>query len=267
MHQPLQSSLPFAPWADPVSRKLPGVRPVDVADWIVTDDAYGAQMCERDRLIADARDVVVKMDETARPAALELLDMVLEAVLKLDGYRLSQDVLTRPDGVELPIDRDDPMAVIGRLCQDDFCILEQRGTEHLLTGAVLCFPASWSLDQKFMRPLIGIHRPVAAYDDDIARRVQRLFDAIRVDQVLWRANWLLYGDASLHQPRREGERRERPSQSAPFVRSERQCLRRLPVSGAVVFSIHTWVVRREDLTPAQEAELQVQLAAGEAVTP
>jgi hypothetical protein len=129
----------------------------------------------------------------------------------------------------------------------------------VLTAAVLCFPASWSLDQKFLRPLISIHQPVDSYSGDIARRVQRLFDAIRPDQVLWRANSLLYADPDLYQPRREGESRPRPGPAAPYVRSERQCLRRLPDSGAVVFSIHTWVVRRENLTAEQEAELHLHM--------
>jgi hypothetical protein len=42
----------------------------------------------------------------------------------------------------------------------------------------------------------------------------------------------------------------------PFVRSERQCLIRLPESRAVLFSIHTYVVARENLTPEQAAALR-----------
>jgi len=37
----------------------------------------------------------------------------------------------------------------------------------------------------------------------------------------------------------------------PFLRSERQCILRLPETEAVVFTIHTTVVRRDD-TPAAE---------------
>ena len=35
------------------------------------------------------------------------------------------------------------------------------------------------------------------------------------------------------------------------MRSERQCLVRLPQTGAVVFAIHTYVVRMADLTQAE----------------
>ncbi|MGL5011180.1 MAG: heme-dependent oxidative N-demethylase subunit alpha family protein [Paracoccaceae bacterium] len=39
------------------------------------------------------------------------------------------------------------------------------------------------------------------------------------------------------------------------MRAERQALIRLPRSGAVLFSIHTYIIRREDLTPEQAAML------------
>ncbi|MGB3148856.1 MAG: heme-dependent oxidative N-demethylase subunit alpha family protein, partial [Paracoccaceae bacterium] len=76
------------------------------------------------------------------------------------------------------------------------------------------------------------------------------------------ANSLLYVDPSLHQPRQEGESRPRQGLAAEFVRSERQCLRRLPETGAVIFSIHTYVVHRDNLTKAQEVSLQEHLRAG-----
>jgi hypothetical protein len=130
--------------------------------------------------------------------------------------------------------------------QEDFAIHTQHGAEHALTGAILCFPASWTLAEKIGRPLTGIHGPVQVYDADVAARVQRLFDAIRPGQVLWRANALLYQDPALHQPRRENERRPKPAERN-YLRSERQCLLRLPASGAVVFSIHTTIVHVDDV--------------------
>jgi hypothetical protein len=156
----------------------------------------------------------------------------------------------------VPLDRDAPLLTLGRLVQEDLCLLEARGAEHVLTGAVLCFPASWTLSQKIGRPLAGIHVPVAGYAGDLARRVQRLFDAIRPEQPLMRFNALLYADPTLHQPRREEEVRTRPPASEKvFLRSERQCLLRLPVTGAVLFSIHTFVVRVADLTADQREGL------------
>ena len=160
----------------------------------------------------------------------------------------------RPDGAVVPLDRAAPLLTLGRLVQEDLCILEAEGGAHVLTGAILCFPASWTLAEKIGRPLLAIHAPVAAYDAEIARRVQRMFDAIRPDRPLWRGNSLLYDDATLHQPRREGEHRPAPV-ARTYVRSERQCFVRLPETRAVVFSIHTYVLRRSDLSPDAAAAI------------
>lgn len=243
----LQSRLPFAPWMDPRTARLPGVMPVEGDDWLRVDDAFAGQMAERDRLLASAPETVHALLEQGRPAAEELFDTVLSRLARQPGYRIGTDMAKRPDGVEVPLDRSLPLPTLGRLVQEDLCLMERAGDEHLLTGAVLCFPASWSLAEKIGRPLTGIHGPVPSYDTDIARRVQRMFDAIRVEQPLWRANALVYVDPTLHQPRREADPRT-DRRGGGYVRSERQCFVRLPQSRAVVFTIHTYVVRIETLS-------------------
>jgi len=100
--------------------------------------------------------------------------------------------VTRPDGARIPIDRADPLGTLGHLVQEDLCLMERRGAEHVLTGAVLCFPASWRLSEKVGRPMIGIHEPVREYDATLARRVQRLLDGVRTGRPLLRFNVLTY---------------------------------------------------------------------------
>jgi dimethylamine monooxygenase subunit A len=244
----LQSNLPFAPWMDPRTSRLPGVLPLVKDDWTWIDDAFAGQMAERDRLIATNPSAVHALQERGRPAANELYEVVLERLRHCKGYDVARHSVRRPDGVEVALDATMPMLTLGRLVQEDLCLMEQDTTEHVLTGAILCFPAGWTLAQKLGRPLTHIHTPVASYDADIARRVQRMFDAIRPEQPLWRANSLIYDDPALHQPRLEGVPRPKPVHNA-YARSERQCFIRLPHTRAVVFAIHTYVVRMADLAP------------------
>ncbi|MHC0053137.1 heme-dependent oxidative N-demethylase family protein [Actibacterium sp. D379-3] len=253
----LQTRLPYTPWADPRMARLPGIQPLAFTDWLVVDEAYAGQMAERDRLIAEARDAVHALEPSALTAAQELLELVLGDLDGRDGFDVAGDAVTRPDGVTVALDRAAPLLTLGRLVQEDFCILHPGGQgEHVLTGAILCFPASWTLAEKFMRPLIRIHVPVTPYDADIAARVQRLFDGIRPGRVLWRANAHFYDDPTLFQPRPEAAPRTRAAGPAPFLRSERQCILRLPETGAAVFSIHTYMLRRTDLSAAQTAALE-----------
>lgn len=255
MTQPLvlQSRLPFAPWMDPRTARLPGILPIEGEDWLRVDDAFAGQMAERDRLIAIIPQAVHGLLDNARPAAEELHDTIIARLARTEGYRVGTDQVTRPDGVSVPLDRGQPLLTLGRLVQEDLCLMQEDGQgEHLLSGAILCFPASWMLSEKLGRPMTGIHQPVDHYTDDVARRVQRLFDAIRPGQGLWRMNALVYDDHELHQPRPEGARRPQPVQRL-YMRCERQCLVRLPQSRAVVFAIHTYLVRLSDLA-AEERE-------------
>lgn len=240
MTEILQKSIPYDVFSP---RPLPGIQPLDPADWLLTDDAFAAQLAYRDALLRDRRDAVLAMDEEARPAAEELLDLVLSL-----AYPDAAETVTRADGVTVAVDRTDPMGTLGRLVQEDLCILQKRGDEHVLTAAVLCFPASWRLDEKFMRPLIGIHDPVESYDTKLATRVQRLFDGVQPGRPLWRFNALWYADPNLHQPRSASTPRKVPEAGGDgFLRSERQSVVRLPQTRAVVFSIHTYVLARQDV--------------------
>lgn len=250
----LQDRLPLLPWMDARTRRLPGILPVEGRDWLRVDEAYAAQMALRDRLIAGREAAVHALLPEGLSAAAELYGAVLHWLRAEPGFQVGTASVRRPDGVEVALDAAEPLKTLGRLVQEDLCLLQSEGGEYRLTGAVLCFPASWTLAQKLGRPMTGIHEPVPVYDEDLSRRVNRLFEAIRPEQPLWRMNFLTYDDFVLHQPRREGETRPPPKDHV-FVRSERQCLIRLPISRAVVFTIHTYVVDAGTLTAEELAAL------------
>ncbi len=218
-------------------RPLPGVAPAAADDWVRVDETYARQMARREELLDRARADVLWMGADALDAAQEVLTEAL-AILPRLGFAVGPEIVRCPDGRRVTLRREDPLGTLGRLVQEDICILEKRRDEHVLTAAVLCFPASWRLADKAGRPLGAIHDPVAAYDADLARRVQRLFDGVRPGRPLWRHNRLLYADPELHQPWRSGP----DDAPAAYLRSERQCILRLARTRAVVFSIHSYVV-------------------------
>lgn len=201
------------------------MRPV-TGGWLRRDDAYAAQLAEKARLIGWSRDKVTAILPEARESVDELCDVVL-AELGVDG------------------DRSDPWLTLSSLVQEDLCILQKQGDEHRMTAALLCFPAAWTLAEKLGRPLTGIHAPVAPYDDQIALRVQRMFDGVQVGRPMMRANLLRYDRPDLFQPHTETAPRPVGRPDSPYERSERQCVLRLPRTNAVVFSIHTTVVLRQ----------------------
>ena len=239
-----QKSIPY----NTTYPKLPGTRPISPDEWIICDDAFSQQMALRDELIKTRRDKVLAISDQAYEAAEELSKMALEFSIKSLGYQKSNDEVIRPDEVSLKIDLSDPMEFLGRLVQNDFCILQKVGEEHVLTAASLCFPASWSLEEKFLKPLIDIHTPVKEYNEEIAKRVQRLFDGLQVSRPVWRFNALYYEDPHLFQPRSINQPRKKPAPNqVNYFRSERQTLIKLPETMAIVFGIHTFVIKTQNL--------------------
>ena len=221
--------------------RLPAMQPVQ-GPWLRMDSAWAGQVALRRRLLDERPgDVLGQAGATAEVLA-ETLEHVLAALPA--GFDRGGSGVTCPDGVIVPIREDAPLDTLGRILQQDICVLEKRGAEHVLTAACLCFPASWTLAEKLGRPLIGIHAPVAHYDEGIARRVQRLFDGVQAGRPLWRANLLRYDDPALFQPRTEADPRPVGKPDAPWERSERQTVLRLPRTGAVLFVIHTVVSPR-----------------------
>ena len=245
----LQSHLPFAPWMDPRTARLPGILPLDPCDWLLCDDAFAGQMAERERLIEAVPERVHALTPRAALAADELYDAVLAFLEQAPGYEVGVGEVRRPDGAWVTLARAAPLLTLGRLVQEDFCLLQHEGTQSVLTGAILCFPANWHLYEKIGRPLTDIHQTVDSYGPIMAARVQRLFDAIRPDRPMWRGNALIYDDAELFHPPKSQIGSSRPMVTRGFVRSERQSMMKLPLTGAVVFSIHTYLVAMESLAP------------------
>ena len=235
----LQKQIPY----DTTCPNLPGTRPVSPDEWIICDDAFSQQMALRDELIETKKEKVLAISDEAQDAAVELLKMTLDFCITKLGYKKKVNKIMRPDKVSIEIDLNEPMTFLGRLVQNDFCILQKKDNEHVLTAAALCFPASWSLEEKFLKPLIDIHVPVKEYDDNIAKRVQRLFDGLQINQPVWRFNAMYYEDPNLFQPRSINQPRRKPAPNkVNYFRSERQTLIKLPESEAIIFGIHTFVV-------------------------
>ena len=205
MKEILQTSIPYDALAE---RPLLGIAPLDSDEWLIIDDAYAAQMSLRCKLLSEEPDLVSALAEDAVPAAQEVLDLALDQLASRADFDVGRQAVRCPDGRVVAIDRAQPLRTLGQIIQEDIFLMQKVGDEHVLTGAVLCFPASWTLSEKFMRPLIGIHVPVAEYDDNIAKRVQRLFDGVRAGRPLWRKNALWYDDPSLFTPRPEDAPRD-----------------------------------------------------------
>jgi len=176
-----------------------------------------------------------------------------------------------PDTV-VALGDDPPLLTAARLVQDDLVLMRRGESGWRLAAASLSFPSSWSLAEKFGRPIHEVHAPVPGFGGGTrnAELIARMFDNLRPETPVIRWNWSLYGDDRLFHPDVAGPRERRFGAGAQaehvVLRSERQTLRRLPLSGDIVFTIKTAVdpldaLERHSRGPQIAAALIAQLEA------
>lgn len=250
-----QERLPAIPWQEPALARLPGVAPLAPGIWPWEDEAYVPQMALRDHLMATRRKVVFAPGpDDFEGGACELFEIVLASLRDRPGWRIERGVAHRPDGVAVPLDRDHPLAIAGRLVQSDLCLLRPVDDGFVLEAAFLAFPAAWRLTEKLGRPLGAIHAPVAEYDTVLAARIDRMLTRLPPGRPLWRMNRLAWEHPFLFQPEKlaplQGDPRS-GCEGGPWLRAERQMLLRLPRTKALLFAIHTTVLPAARLSPEE----------------
>lgn len=221
----------FVPQSSEAARLRVGARPLQTEQWVSGhDDDWPPTLAMKRALVSERpREVIACL-----PGAEEACDEVAAGVLQSVGEPLSME-----SGVDALVDAALRVA-------DDLCILQEdiHGTP-VLTAAVLCSPNRWRLAEKIGGTMASIHRPVARYGEDLDSPVNSMLRRLSVDRPVWRLNWGISNHPSLFQP---DVPPVTPGMDIAdmWFRVERQTLRRLPVTGAVLFTIRTYVERLGD---------------------
>lgn len=242
---------PYTPFMESRTSEPPGLSPMDPALWVERLPDFEAQMARRREIMADDIALVVGTLSEGEEAGIELLEELL-------AFSGEPRALTEQE-------RFCPFIAMGHRFAEDFCLLlpDPASGEYRLVGAILCFPSRWLLSEKLGRPLTVIHEPVPDYGERLSRRVNRVFEALRVGRPLYRINWLVHATSELHLPLGASDKLvEAYGDKGPFyLRTERQTLVRLPRSGAIAFGIKTTICPIEALTPEQASGLYNAFAA------
>jgi dimethylamine monooxygenase subunit A len=251
--------MPHYSFLDGPYRLAMGLHALAPADWLELGPDAGQQMAERRRLLAERPAEVVAALPESVPGQQELYALVHEHLPEYFPDRWEQDgaaLINQVTSERFPGDPAEPLATLGRMVQEDFCLLQASPSGYRLTGAVLCFPAHWRLADKLGRPLDVIHAPVPDFDARLARPVDRFFASLQVERPVWRVNWSLVDTPELFRP---PEHRARPRQidaahagEQLWLRVERQTLRRLLGCCDVVFGIRAYLEPLAEVTEAPE---------------
>jgi hypothetical protein len=243
-----------------------GTRPVAPAHWLLTGPDRAAQLALKRQLLADRRSEVLAVQPGAEAACLEVHDLVLAAV----GQRgPATSVAGQPAGATA----EHALVTASLQVQEDLCVMAPRHGEWVLVAGSVSFPSRWRLADKLGATLDGIHAPVPGYPARLSRATGELFARLAEGSsragesvpaarpptdVLGRFNWTLTTEDDLFAPEPARSRVALTPVQVPdrvWLRVERQTLRSLPESGAVLFTIRTFLTRLRELDPVERAAL------------
>ena len=225
--------LTFAPYArrpgqKPSSGPQLGLRPIEAADWLIESREREGRLAEKARLMAHSPALVFQALPGSEAAQEEALAMICAHL-------------------RIPCPAVEPSAALdaaARLVEEDLCLLETIDGSFRLTAASVASPSYWRLGDKMGQELLDIHDPVPALRERIGTRMRGFFHKLPSGRIFMRGNWFIHASEALF--RLPGDLRP-PLAGEPFaverlyLRCERQTLRRLPKSGAVLFTIRVYV--------------------------
>ena len=235
-----------------------GLRPLALEDWLWLDERYETEIALRRQLLDQRHDEVFQIRPEAEAASSEVLELVLAFLEKQHPERFQhiqeyQPLILGNYSFEEETAELHPLELAGRLVQE--------AGEYRLTAAVLCFPTRWNLREKIGHPMSEIHDPVPGYREQINAPVNQFMRRLKPEKPMWRVNWSLNEDPTLFQPGSHGSA-EAASQITPenagaevFLRLERQTLRRLPQTEAILFTIRILQCPLEQLNVSEAHQL------------
>ena len=237
--------------------------------WFELDEHYPKELAERRHLLETQHDAVFAALPQSAEASRETLEAVAvnltthhPAWFTRDSDRLHNRLTGETWNLAHP--ELHPLELAGRLVQEDLCLIQLDDAGPLLTAAALCFPTRWVLAEKLGKPLAEVHGRVPFYADRLARPVDRFMQHVKPGHIAARLNWSVIDNPALFQPSGKWRRSHNDTITAAnagealFLRVERQTLRRLPRTGAVLFGIrvHSYPLARA----IASAKLAAQLA-------
>ncbi|MBC8159705.1 MAG: DUF3445 domain-containing protein [Roseiflexaceae bacterium] len=241
-----------------------GVQPLGARPLIELEPAqYRAELTQKLALLAQDAHYYSQTLPLSLPAQWEALGLVLrdlvrhhpqQFALQTEGARWrwhnrlagETTAFVYGDDQSLPA----PLDWAGRQVQEDLLLLSDAAEAGFpLIAGQLCFANMWCLDEKIGQPFLAIHAPVPSFGPQLGRPSSLLLERLKPERPVWRLNWSIVANDWLNLTSRFAEANDSTKQHVSarnageqcFLRVERQGLVRLPASGAVLFTIHTYL--------------------------
>lgn len=233
--------MPHPRLIEPAKPFVIGLKPLEAELMLLVDEELDTYRREKQLLYQTEPGQVIAAEADTLDAQSEVLQLVTDNLKAHHGdlYEFDGQLAhVHSTGETIDLSENCPIAQAALLVQDDLVLMRRDDNGWRLVAASLCFPSNWSLAEKFGKPMGEIHGPVPI-SDQMHQRIHRIFDGLRVEIPVWRANWSLEDSQKLRLDRTFDEKvhtiYNEPDQA--FLRTEYQTLHKLPVSHDILFTI------------------------------
>ncbi|KAL6704864.1 hypothetical protein ACN47E_007547 [Coniothyrium glycines] len=217
--------------------------------WLELENTYVERIKQRQELYKKHGGAVLQALPGSELACKELMEMVLQFLCARypHYFRLDEsDKIFHNDilGTQTDLRTTEPLHVLLNNVPEDFAIMlrDDKTGFYLFRACVICSAVGWSGSSKIGLQLHEIHAPIPDYKEKMQFSMDRYFAKKPTDKCIQRASWGLEVDQPLYMPPGDPAAAHREHQiphldiARCHLRVDWQTLRRLPLSGAVVFN-------------------------------
>ncbi|KAM3076651.1 hypothetical protein ACMFMG_007457 [Clarireedia jacksonii] len=252
----------YRPWKAGPYHMMMALRKMEDRDWLLVDNRYLPEQQFRRDLLATNRNGVMQILPGMDDICEELLETVVDflvgrypeyfQLVRDKGYIYNMITDERVKVVK-PWDRH-PLEIAALLVMEDINLLVQGNDgEHYLRASFTMAPAGWDLRERIGWPLHKMHELVPGWERTLRKRVKKGLHELSVACPLERYTYFIQIGSTLFQPHALAESLlERPRAEDIYVRAERQTLKRLSRSKAIVFMVRTYMTPLTDLLDEKE---------------
>ncbi|KAK6465653.1 hypothetical protein DFJ63DRAFT_333071 [Scheffersomyces coipomensis] len=259
-----------------------GIKTLDPQDWLLIEPTYLDRVNTKTKLIhnshesypkdKDIRASTLFMTEEAVPATRELYNLIINYMVdkypmyfkKVDNHQIHNLITDKflPQTSE-GVDPEKCLEYLVKNIEEDVIILlkdptrehEKDGSEYFFKAGIFAFAAGFDPADRFNKPLSYVHHPIPGYEEKLKLSMNRGFNRLAPGQFITRNNFSIQShDLFYVDDRNKGHNRPVDFVPTPLkvddldfdnqvhYRSERQCLTKLPESGAIIFTIRTYLL-------------------------
>ncbi|KAF7196362.1 hypothetical protein HII31_02429 [Pseudocercospora fuligena] len=217
--------------------------------WLELDRNYKETIRLREELFEKHGPAVIQTLPGSEIAAKELMEMCLQFLCARypHYFTLNTSTLLFHNHIlktQTNLKTTPPMQVLLHNIPEDFALMlrDPETGIYSFRGGIIMSSLGWSLGSKIGLKLHEIHAPIPDYKEKMQFSMDRYFSKKPTDKPIQRGSWGLEIDRPLFMPPGDPHELYRESQSPEHgidrmhLRVDWQTLRRLPLSGAVVFN-------------------------------